>query len=60
MSFVGLIDRIENGNAYIVMENGMFEIAIPVRLLKNTNYKEGDLVTVNIRNDGTSSEVNIS
>ncbi|MDK2799938.1 MAG: hypothetical protein PWP27_922 [Clostridiales bacterium] len=51
MNFIGFIDRIENGNAYIIMQNGMFEISVPLYLLKSNHYKEGDLIKVNINHD---------
>lgn len=52
MSFIGIVDRIEDGMAYIVMEDGMFEISVPVKLLKNTQYKEGDSIKILIENNG--------
>jgi|GEM_PF-4388052 len=48
MSFVGIIDRIENDFAYIIMQDGLFEISVPINTLKNEEYKEGDFVTVSI------------
>ncbi|NLY43524.1 MAG: hypothetical protein GX066_06090 [Clostridiaceae bacterium] len=60
MSFVGVIDRIEDGNAYIIIENGMFEISVPIQLIRDTNYKQGDRVTVKIYKHGIDNEVSIS
>ena len=59
MSFVGFIDRIEGDNAYIIIENGMFEISVPAQLIHGTEYKEGDRVIVKIERDGINSEASI-
>lgn len=45
---LGTIDRIDNGNAYIIVEDGMIEISVPIQALKGNQYKVGDEVTISI------------
>ncbi|WHH59936.1 hypothetical protein [Petroclostridium sp. X23] len=56
MGFVGTIDRIENDDAFITVEDGMFEITVPVHVLRVNNYKIGDIITISIHN----SELSVS
>ena len=52
MSFVGIIDRIEDDMAFILMEEGTIEISVPVQVLRKSNYKAGDPVTLSIDTSG--------
>ncbi len=62
MNFIGLIDRVEDGQAYIIIQDGMFEISVPLGVLENSHYKAGDWVTVkmdtNIDGVALSTHVN--
>jgi len=55
MSFVGVVDRIENDLAYIVVQDGLFEISVSLKNLKKERYKEGDFITVILDETGNAS-----
>jgi len=55
MSFVGVVDRIENDLAYIVVQDGLFEISVSLKNLKKEQYKEGDFITVILDETGNAS-----